>query len=215
MWFFLVIQGLALAALGVFAIAHDVSSLGGGLVIVAIGLAWAGAAVIGRHFQTKSGQLRDALSEVDPQVSRLNQKQNRLLWLQWGLFGVAVLWISVTAPFVESGQVWSLLGAGVFLAAMFCVMLYRMFINANLEAEARRAFDASLGDAEQKTNYLGKNGSGILAVAIVLIILVGISLDEFAHLPVKFMSLLWYALGILIVWAVGAMAWRWLRRPLG
>ncbi len=212
MWWFLVLQGVGVAALGVFVIARDMSSFVGGLVMIVVGLAWAGVAVIGRRFQMKSEKLREAMSDADPHLARQNDKQKRLLWWQWALFGGALLWISATAPFVESGQLWSLLGAGALLVAMFCVMLYRMFINANLDAEAQRALSASLGGAEQEASYLGKKGGGVLAVAVVVIILVGIAVDEFAGLPVKFMSLLWYAVGISIVWAVGATAWRWLRR---
>lgn len=208
MLWFLVLQGLGIAALGVWGIATGVAPVAGGVGIMAIGLLWAGIAAYGIRIQRQSAKLRDALVAADPDAAVKNQKQERLGWIQWALVAAIMVWILLTA---RTGEVWAIGGTIALFAAIFCIMLYRMFITANLDAEASRALSGSMG-TEPKRSVLGKNGAGALAIVFVVVIIAGSLIDQFANLPVKVMSLLWLALGAFLLWSLVPVVWRWIRK---
>lgn len=209
MWF-TALQGLLLTALGVWAVAQGSGPAQGGLGLIAFGVAWMGLAVLLMRHRHKSDKLREALAAADSAAGRQNRRQKLLLWVQWGLFAAATICAAMTVRMPDSGGLWPLYGGGALLLAMLGVMLYRTFITANLDAEAMSTLSASIGGA-QKRQLLGQRGSGVVTVLLVVIIFAGVIVDEYANLPLKVMSLFWYALGLLLVGAVAVALWRWLR----
>ncbi len=208
MLWFLVLQGLALIALGAFAIWQGHGLAGAGLIV--FGLAWAGGTLVAMRFENKSAALREALASVDPAAAARNAQLKRLRWLELGLVSSAILWVLGTARWIEPGELWSVYVAGALFLAMFAVMLWRLFVTSNLDAEASRALAVSFSDAGARKNPLGKNGNGILTIVVVLLMCAVVAVDQMLSLPFKLGDLIWYAVGIAIVFAIAAGVWRWL-----
>lgn len=213
MAWFLMLQGLAIVALGVWGLVATPIPAASALAIAGVGLVWA---VIGYYvagFQRHTAALREAYARADPAANRQNRRQKVLLWVQWGSFAACMVWIVATARLAGPNEMWSLYGAGVFLAIMFVAMLYRIFLTSNLDAAAAQALGASFSGRTKKQR-LGKTGQGALTVVLIIAIVAGVSIDEIANLPFKFMSVFWLALGLMVLWTVGLTVWAQIRKRL-
>jgi hypothetical protein len=212
MWF-VVLQGLAMAALGIWAVVSTAAPIASSLAVTGFGLAWAGVAFIGIRFEKKSASLREALAVTDPEANRQNKKQKRLLWVQWASFAACLIWIFATARLAGPNEMWSIYGAGVFLAITLIVMLYRAFLTSNLDAAAMRNLNTNFAGSPKK-QLLGKSGQGAIVVVLTVVLIAGFAIDEFAHLPFKFGTLFWYGLGLFVIWAVAIVVWSQIRKRL-
>jgi hypothetical protein len=125
------------------------------------------------------------------------------------------VWVFATFPFAEGNANLPIYGFVGFLALSLAVMLYRTFIMANLGAAASRALKHSFaGQQAPQPTPVQKFGTGAFTVILILVILGGVWADDYANLPLKFIPLFWWGMGLVLVGAAAYRIWREVRRRL-
>lgn len=166
-----------------------------GLIGAAILVGFGGYGVR-RFYRARDARLQ-TLADTDPSVQ---PKRDRILSLRrmyWVLIPFAFFWMWFATRWANDSAIaaWTAIGVPVVMIA--ALTLYRAYMEANLDAEARRREKDP--NAPPPASWLKRNQSGLVVVGIVVVVFAGIILDQAGYLPFSFNTIFWFALLALLV----------------
>jgi hypothetical protein len=206
--------GLVLTVLGLIGLIAG-APMPGAFTVIGIGLSWLVLVLFVLRIQSRADQVRVAFTEADPDAARQQKLIQRLQWLQWAFFAFGIVGSVASLPFSGNNTLVPISIVSVGLSAWFLVALAGAFIMANLQMAANQALKRSLGGQEvSPITPLKKYGTGALTVGMILAIAGGVFADEYADLPLKFMPMFWWVIGVMLVVGVVFRIWRQVRRRL-